>query len=191
MPDYLRYYDLEKYLFDDLSVRYRDGEAISAFDFFCIVIWKANRAKSRVAKKLLEHMSQKGGDLDAAVAELVSDLRAAPGHQERLQVLLQKWHLRLPMASAILTVFHPHAFTIYDYRACEALGGDFGKIADIDAKKRYDDVWRGYSAFMGAVRASVPAGVSLRDKDRTLWGQSFHDQLQRDIQRQFGMEGQG
>ena len=23
MPDYLRYYDLEKYLFDDLSVRYR------------------------------------------------------------------------------------------------------------------------------------------------------------------------
>lgn len=190
MPDYLRYYDLEKYLFDDLSVRYRDGEAISAFDFFCIVIWKANRAKSKMAKKMLKYASA-AGSLDGAVAELVADLRAAHDDKGCLQVMMQKWGFRLPMASAILTVFYPYDFTVYDIRACEALGGDFGKIADIDAKKRYDDVWRGYSAFVGAVRASVPAGVSLRDKDRTLWGQSFHDQLQRDIQRQFGMEGQG
>ena len=42
--DYLRYYDLERYLFEDVHRRFHEEGSIGAFDFFSIVIWKANRA---------------------------------------------------------------------------------------------------------------------------------------------------
>ncbi len=51
--DYLKYYDLERYLFEDVSKRFRKQGSMSAFDFFSIVVWKANRAKSQIARKLL------------------------------------------------------------------------------------------------------------------------------------------
>jgi hypothetical protein len=56
MPDidYRIYYDLEQYLFRDVNSHFTDNQKLDAFDFFCIVIWKANRAKSRVASLLLK-----------------------------------------------------------------------------------------------------------------------------------------
>ena len=53
MLDYLRYYDLETYLFEDVRRRFHAERSLSAFDFFSIVIWKANRAKSKIAHRLL------------------------------------------------------------------------------------------------------------------------------------------
>ena len=47
--DYQRYYDLETFLFEDVNRRFRDNGSIGAFEFFSIVIWKANRAKSITA----------------------------------------------------------------------------------------------------------------------------------------------
>ena len=46
--NFLQYYDLEAYLFNVVAVRYTKNKTLTAFDFFCIVIWKANRAKSKV-----------------------------------------------------------------------------------------------------------------------------------------------
>ena len=43
--DFLRYYDLETYLFDDVHDRFHRQGSLSAFNFFAIVVWKANRAK--------------------------------------------------------------------------------------------------------------------------------------------------
>jgi len=62
-----KYADLERYIFEEVSPRFESTQRISAFDFFCIVIWKANRAKSRVAARLLApaHGHQ---DLDCAVS---------------------------------------------------------------------------------------------------------------------------
>lgn len=56
------------------------------FDFFCIVIWKANRAKSRVAERLMTH---NGGqvDLGAAVSSLLTAISEASDRKERLSVL--------------------------------------------------------------------------------------------------------
>jgi len=59
MVDGLRYYDLEAYLFEDVHKRFKTEGSIGAFDFFSIVIWKANRAKSRIAKRLLSKYPQK------------------------------------------------------------------------------------------------------------------------------------
>ncbi len=50
---YPDYYHLEKYLFNDVSGYYQKHKTISAFDFFCIIIWKANRSKPRLPNVFL------------------------------------------------------------------------------------------------------------------------------------------
>lgn len=176
--DCLKYYSLENYLFDEVSNSYRQNKTISAFDFFCIVIWKANRAKSKVAKRLL---AQGYGNLNDAVAALLRTITAANESKQRLKVLISDWGFRLPMASAILTILFPEEFTIYDVRVCEILG-DF---TDAQYKTRFDDLWTRYSAYVQTVKAAVNENYALRDKDRILWGRSFAKQLQRDIRDSF------
>ncbi|PTA68603.1 hypothetical protein [Deinococcus arcticus] len=177
--DDLAYYDLERYLFETVSVRFAADEEISTFDFFCIVVWKANRAKSRVAARLMK----RNPELDLAVQQLVTEVRSAENAAARLKVLMVDWGFRLPMASAILTVFYPDEFTIYDVRACEQLGNHH-KLADI---WDFGRLWEGYQGFVAAVQAAVPDHLSLRDKDRVLWARSFRQQLEADTKRRFGV----
>lgn len=180
MVDYLRYYDLEAYLFQDVRRRFHVQGQLSAFDFFSIVIWKANRAKSAIAKRLLK----KGGsdDLDQVVGNLSRSLLEAGTPKERLRILMEDWGFLLPMASAVLTVLWPEDFTVYDVRACNELGR-FRQLANWT---RFDRVWPTYEEFREAVRAAGPAGLSLRDKDRYLWAKSSATQLEEDIARCFG-----
>lgn len=42
----------------------------------------------------------------------------------------------------------------------------------------------GYSKYITAVGKAAP-GLSLRDKDRSLWGKSFYEQLSREIENKF------
>ncbi len=72
--DYLKLYDLEKYLFDVVRSNFERDRRLSAFDFFCIIIWKANRAKSKIAKKLLEKDGHRRKDLDAIVGDVTKSL---------------------------------------------------------------------------------------------------------------------
>jgi len=179
VTDYTRYYDLEGYLFREVSERYKTSKQLSVFDFFCIVIWKANRAKSKLAKRIL---AQGHFDLEAAVTALTASITSAENNKERLRVLIEKWGFRLPMASAILTVLFPEDFTVYDVRVCEL----FGDFKDAQHKTRYDDLWGRYSSYVIRVRESAPNVTKLRDKDRSLWGQSFFIQLNKDIKSKFG-----
>lgn len=179
MNDFARYYDLESYLFREVSERYRKDSQLSAFDFFCIVIWKANRSKSKIAKRLL---AQGQPNLQSAVAALTAAISNAQDDKARLKILVKEWGFRLPMASAILTVLFPDDFTVYDVRVCEV----FDDFKDAQYKTQFDALWERYSAYLARVRQSVPTAPSLRDKDRYLWGQSFASQLQKDIESQFG-----
>ena len=72
--DYRKFYDLENYLFEEVSKRFSEHGYLHAFDFFCIVIWKANRSKSKIAKRLL---SKRYSDLDSAVVALTKSLADA------------------------------------------------------------------------------------------------------------------
>jgi hypothetical protein len=179
--NFLQYYDLEGYLFEVVSVRYAQDKTLTAFDFFCIVIWKANRAKSKVAKRLLAHGNGQA-NLGVAVGSLLAEISAAKDQRARLSVLIEDWGVRLPMASAILTVLYPEDFTVYDVRVCDVLG-DF---QDAQFKTDFATLWGRYSAYIMAVKGAVPECPSLRDKDRSLWGKSFATQLQTDIQSSFG-----
>ncbi len=84
---YLRYYDLESYLFEDVRQRFRAEHSLGAFDFFSIVIWKANRAKSKIARKLLDKDPEGRRDLEAISRTLTSSLYDAANHKERLRLL--------------------------------------------------------------------------------------------------------
>ena len=182
-PDYRAYYDLETYLFGTVTQRFRDWGYLAARDFFCIVIWKANRAKSRVAATL---QTRAKADLETAVYRLTTGLADLPAGEARLRYLIEAWGLRLPMASAILTVLYPDEFTVYDVRVCDTLrdsqAGDFHGLAEMT---QFTHLWPRYVAFRAAVAAAAPPGLSLRDKDRFLWGRSFVEQLDADIRQGF------
>jgi len=51
--NYKQYYDLENYLFSIVIKKFLKYGYLNAHDFFCIVIWKANRAKTKIMKKML------------------------------------------------------------------------------------------------------------------------------------------
>ena len=152
--DYLRYYWLrEDYLFSTGCPRFHRDGSLSAFDFFSIVIWKANRAKSTIAVGLLEGSHT---DLDKAVRALTQDIHAARDHEERLKILMDRPGIALLMATAILTVLYPEEFTVYDVRACDALDG-FHNIGNRTNPVR---IWEGYEEFREAVRRATPSCFS-------------------------------
>lgn len=175
--DYAKLYDLEKYLFSEVSKKFQEKGQIEAFDFFCIIIWKANRAKSKIAKKLLDINS----DLDKAAIEITKNIFEGKTDKDRLSVLIKKYGFRLPMASAILTVFYPEEFTVYDVRVCEILN-DF---QNLDNKINFESIWNGYDKYRETIIKKEPNNLTLREKDRYFWGESFYRQLNNNIERAF------
>jgi hypothetical protein len=145
---------------------------LDAFDFFCIVIWKAERAKTKTARRLLSYH----GDLNTAVKALTWAISQQSTSKEKMRVL---WNigLRLPMVSAILTVLYPDDFTVYDQRVCSQLG----KYQHLQNRVNFETLWDGYQRFKCDVEKLAPSELSLRDKDRYLWGRSFREQLMGDI----------
>lgn len=176
--DYRSYYDMEDYLFSTVRSRFLSEGYLNAFDFFCIIIWKANRAKTKIAKRL----KKKGyNNLDEAVRALTTELALQKSDKERLRCLIQYWGFLLPMASAILTVLYPEEFTIYDVRVCDSLG-DCHRLSNVTD---FEKLWKGYIDFKNKVSLAVDDELSLRDKDRYLWGKSFYEQLSNDVQNVF------
>ena len=184
--DYRAYYDLEGYLFGTVTQRFADQGFLDAFDLFCIVVWKANRSKSLFAERLRKQSGT--DDLEQAARRLTEGITRQPDAPQRLKYLWSEkpWGFRLATASAILTVLYPDEFTIYDDRVCEQLRdcADFRKLRNLTS---FDKLWEGYQEFTRVVKQQTPGGLSLRDKDRYLWGKSFHDQLTHDIARRFSL----
>ena len=170
--DYLRYYHLETYLFEDVRAHFFRDRKLNAFDLFSIIIWKANRAKSLLARRLV----RKCGSLEAAAEQFTTELFDAPTAEARLLVAMGGWGFYLPMATAILSVLWPDEFTVYDVRVCNELG-KFHSLGNVKA----DRVWDGYCEYRDAVNRAVAGHLVLRDKDRYLWGRSAARQLVQDI----------
>jgi hypothetical protein len=174
------YFSLESYLFHTVSPRFAKEKQLSAFDFFCIVAWKANRAKSKIAKKLLSKSPGEYDSIEAAVHALTSELAQKNAPEDRLRYLWEEWKIRVPMATAILTVLYPEEFTVYDVRVRKQLN-----FHSLENYVRFESLWRAYQEYKRRVEESTPREFTLRDKDRFLWGKSFHEQLMRDISRNF------
>lgn len=172
--NFIKYYDLESYIFGGVSKRFHKCGFLSAFDFFTIIIWKANRAKSKISKQILG----RGYDnLDDGVKDLTNDIYECTEDKRRLECLMKKWGFRLPMSSAILTVLYPDIFTVYDVRVCETLNIK----NNLDNITNFDKLWSSYLEYKNKVFSAAEGNLSLRDSDRYLWGKSFYDQLNNDI----------
>ncbi len=184
MNDYLKYFDRELYLFEDVHQRFHAKHSLGAFDFFTIIIWKANRAKSKIALKLLAKDPAGRRDLDAICRTLTASLYNAPSHKERLRLLMKDWNFALPMASAILSVCYPEDFTVYDYRVRERLVG----FSNLCNSTDFEKVWKCFEEYKAKVEESAPAKLNLRDKDRYLYGKSMALQLNEDIRLLFQVE---
>jgi hypothetical protein len=175
---YDKYHQMETYLLKEVGPKFRESGQLSTFDFFTIIAWKSNRSKSKVARCLLKRYKRLGN----AVNRIAHDISHSPDDRERMRVLQEDWSLKLPIASAILTVLYPSRFTIYDIRVCDSLNR-FHKLKN----KVFRNQWDGYLEFVAAVRREAPQGLHLRTKDRWLWGMSFHDQPTKDVNRKFGV----
>jgi len=182
MMDYLKYFDREHYLFDDVRSRFRVEHSLGAFDFFSIVIWKANRSKSKIARRLLKKETKTKRDLEARCRALTKTLFDADNDKERLRLLIKDWGFALPMASAILAVCLPEKFTVYDYRVRDQLNS----FPDLNTRN-FEKLWRHYQAYRAAVSKLAPKSLSLREKDRYLYGKSNALQLKNDIRRSFNL----
>lgn len=120
-------------------------------------------------------------NLEIICRELTSKLHTFDSDEGRLRYLLKHWRFRLPMASAILTVYNPTKYTVYDSRVC----GILGKFEKLKNGGGSDNQIRGYFDFVIEVELHRPKGLKLRDKDRFLWSESRYQQLENDIKMNF------
>lgn len=161
---YKKFYNLEEHIFQYVGPRFRKTGVLSVEDFFCIVIWKANRAKTNIKKKL-----SKKTTLSKSIKNIADDLFKAESLEKKLGIIIKKWGFGLPMATAILTVLYPEDFTIYDYRVRQQLG-----LKDIYSVKKY------FKEFLPIVKKYAKSkGETLREIDKELWGKSFYEDLQK------------
>jgi len=174
MIDFLKIYDLERYLFDEVGPRFRSKKEIDPTDFFMIFIWKSNRAKTKTRDRLKKVAK---GDFSDAVKEISKALSSAETAKDRLAILVDVWGLRLPMASAILTVLYPDEFTVYDIRVCRVLN-----LTYRDYLTYSENCWVEYERYKREVYNNTPSTLSLRDRDRYLWGKSFYHDAAMDAQ---------
>jgi len=161
-----RLYALEDYLFEVVSQRFRHDQTLSPYDFFAIVTWKSNRAKTKIRDGLAE-----AGKSPSALMREVSEARSA---EDKVEVLLHVWGIGLAMASAILTVCYPEEFTVLDYRAWRTL--QQASVEGLPA--RYPMSAGEYLQYCQVCRLlAAQAGLSLRNLDRALWAKSWEDDL--------------
>jgi thermostable 8-oxoguanine DNA glycosylase len=159
-------YNLEDYLFEVVSQRFREKQVLEPYDFFAIVIWKSNRAKTKIQSGL--HAAGK------TVEELMREVSQAETPQGKVKALTQVWGIGLAMASAILTVCYPDKFTVLDYRAWETLTGE--SMAGLP--QRFPESAEEYVQYCQACRRLAhQVGLSLRDLDRALWAKNWKDDL--------------
>jgi hypothetical protein len=175
--DYSKYWYLEKFIMSEVKTNLTTNGFLTTFDFFCIIIWKANRAKSKIAKQL----RKRNDDLSLVVKELTSKIFLAKDAKEKMRILFEDYDFRLPIASAILSLLYPESFTIYDVRVCDTLI-EYKGLAN---RSSFEHLWPDYLSFIECVRKYGLPEKSLREIDKALWGKSFYDQLNKDIRENF------
>ena len=174
--DYEKFYDLERYLFKDVTDLFQLNGYINGVQFYCILIWKAERVKILNARKITKKDESK--TFDENVRTLTSEIFGAHSDLERVKILFD-WEFRIATASAILTVLYPKRFTVYDFR-----------VVEHEELKRFKNLKRNaerYLEFIEAVKSLKfeKEIEDLRSKDRYLWGRSRYNSMIRDIESGF------
>jgi len=163
LEKYLKYYFLENYLFNDINKNFQKRGYLTPEEFFAIVIWKSNRAKTNIRRGI--EKSKK------TIRAIMFGVFRAKTPEQKLVILTSIPSIGIPMASAILTVCYPDDFTVADYRACATLK-NFGEeiIGSPTAK-----ISTYFEYLEKCKRLARKYNFSLRDFDRILWAKDFYE----------------
>jgi hypothetical protein len=93
---YRKYYNLESYLFNEVSVRFKKCHVLEPLDLYFVLVWKANRSKNQTRDRL----ASLGGSFRKAAQSIARNLYEAKTPKERLRVLMQNWGFRLATGTA-------------------------------------------------------------------------------------------
>src|SRR3989338_10895420 len=161
----LKYYFLENYLFNDVHKNFQKREHLTPEEFFAIVIWKSNRAKTNVRRGIIKSKR--------TVRAITSEIFRAKTPKQKLDVFLSPKipSIGIPIASAILTVCYPNDFTVADYRACASLKDFGGEIIGNPTAKI--SVYFEYLEKCKELARKYK--LSLRNFDRILWAKDFYE----------------
>lgn len=169
MPEinYLKYYWLEEYLFEDVHKNFHKNGHLTPEEFFAIVIWKRNASKIKIIRGLKNSSK--------TINSITKEVYKSKTSDKKLKILLEMKGVGIAIASAILTVLYPDDFTIIDYRVLNSLKNKginiVGKPTEkIEDYNRYIEICK---------RESKKSRVSLRNFDRTLWAENFHEGLKK------------
>ena len=146
---------LERFIFGELSQKVgRNGE-VDSEDFFKICEWKSTRTKSLVRTNPREHIQE------------VTRLAFSSSDSLRVPLLCILNGVRVPTASAILTVWRPSEYTVYDVRVCDAMLSLSHRLLTVDV---IEAARKSYSKYLVVARQiAIELNISLRDLDKTLW----------------------
>lgn len=155
------FYDLDRYLFGKVTRKFEKEGTLNSFDFYAIVVWKANRAKTKV----LMGLKTKG----LSPNKIMSRVHDISSDREKMKFLADIPGIGTPIASAILTVCYPNRFTVIDYRAWETLL-DFGYVLSKTMPTDIDGYFYKYLPVCKNLANDMK--LSLRELDLVLWGRS-------------------
>ena len=146
----------EEHLFTDLAGDLRDRGYLTRGELMTIGCWKSPRVRSRLEQN------------DPRRVRAITSLAFAPDTTERASLLTALSGVGEPIASAILAVWDPHHYTVFDWRATETLqaAGLFRSSGDRVTLGIYLAVCR-----QVVDRLDLPEGPvsKLRLLDRALW----------------------
>ena len=146
---------LERSIFSELSNKVRSSGELEPDDFFKICEWKSTRTKTLVRTNPHEHIRD------------VTRLAFSSRESLRVPLLCILNGVRVPTASAILTVWQPNEYTVYDVRVCDAMLSLSHKLL---TDQVVEDARKSYSKYLDVARKiAIELQVSLRDLDKTLW----------------------
>lgn len=159
------FWDLEEYIFDTIGPAVREAGAYTIPQFLTVAYWKSRRQLANYRKNETRERTVGGITAKALVADVPNT--AKPG------VLWELAGVRIPVASALLTVWHPDEFTIIDTRALKALACLGEGIEGVGFNEHGQRWWEEehYDMYMRACQeiAGRVKPFSLRDVDRALW----------------------
>ena len=147
--------NLERFLFGELSEKMKLNNELEPDDFFRICEWKSTRTKTLVRTNPREHIQD------------VTRLAFSSRESLRVPLLCILNGVRIPTASAILTVWRPTEYTIYDVRIRDAILSVSHHLLTDEA---VEAARNSYSTYLDVARKIAnELDVSLRDLDKALW----------------------
>ena len=146
---------LESYLFEKLSPKIAEQGFINQEQFLKICEWKTTRTKTLTRQNLEED-----------IIEISTQAFSCSNHL-RVKFLTLLQGVAVPTASAILSVWSPSSFTVYDFRVLSAIGKLEHKLLTFTPHEAEKINYLPYLNLAKAI--SDDLGVSLRDLDKCFW----------------------